>query len=86
MPNTPKLASVATLYTHTVRDVPAVLRAIADQIEEGAYGDARQAAVVLLGDQLDVFGAGDCDSTDVHYLLSCGVSIMQEPCLRKGRD
>jgi|GEM_PF-6878664 len=80
----PALAPVVTIHPHTLRDVPAVLRSIADRIEGGEFGDATQCAVVLNGDMLEIFAIGDCDPTDAHYLLCCGAARMQEPLLRKG--
>lgn len=84
MSEKPYLAPVATLYTHTARDVPAVLRSIADAVESGEYGETVQCAVVLNSAQLEIFAAG-ADSTETHYLLCCGAARMQEPLLRKGR-
>lgn len=84
MSEKPSLAPVATLYTHTLRDVPAILRSIADAVEAGEYGGTVQCAVVLNSAKLEIFSAG-ADPTEVHYLLCCGAARMQEPLLRKGR-
>lgn len=44
-----------------LRDVPAVLRAIADQVEAGAYGEVVRGALVLRAADQEplVFGMGD---------------------------
>lgn len=85
MTDKPALAPVTTLYTHTLRDVPAVLRSISDAVEAGEYGEVVQCAVVLNGSRLEIFSAG-ADATEAHYLLCCGAARMQEPMLRKGRE
>ncbi len=40
-------------------DAARALRNIADEIENGAYGDVQSCGVVVLGDTLEVFGAGE---------------------------
>jgi cephalosporin hydroxylase len=40
-------AEIVSLATHTLQDVPNVLRAIADQMEAGEYGEVQLGAVVV---------------------------------------
>lgn len=53
-------------------DIPAMLRNIADAMESGDYGGVTEAAVVLAGDELEVFGLGGADATVAYYLLGRG--------------
>jgi hypothetical protein len=50
---------VVQLHKSNFRDPVATLRVIADQIEAGKYGEVGCVAVALLGDTLEVFGAGE---------------------------
>lgn len=66
-------ASVHELPSATLKDVPTVLRAIADRIEEGQYGRPVNAVVVLETEdggamRLEVFAAGPFNN--VHRSLS----------------
>lgn len=64
---------VITLYQSNLRDPVATLRAIADDVEGGKHGKVGCAAVVLLGDTMDVFGMGeDSDGPSVALLLHAG--------------
>lgn len=82
MTEKPKLAEVKTLYDGNLRDVAYVLRKIADGIDNGSYGQVKQATLVMLnGRGLEVFGLGKVDARDVHYMLAAGSHIMIEPLL-----
>lgn len=62
-----------------LRDAPAVLRAIADQVERGDFGDVGEVAVVLAGDSLNVFGFGKRqDTTSTHYMLCCASRKLED--------
>lgn len=50
---------VHTLRETTLRDGPAGLRQLADDIESGKYGKVGCVGAVILGDTLEVFGWGD---------------------------
>jgi hypothetical protein len=52
-------AEIVTLYKSNIRDVPGTLREVADEIERGDYGDVSTLGVAVMGDRLEVFGAGD---------------------------
>jgi hypothetical protein len=50
---------VVTMRESTLRDVPAQLRLLADQIERGEYGPVGCCGVAILGDTFECFGYGD---------------------------
>lgn len=68
------VAEVVSIRDYTLRDIPAVLRKIADQIESGEFPNATACAVVVSGEELDVCLAGDVSSPgDAHMLLHAGM-------------
>lgn len=79
-------AEVVTLYESNMRDPVATLRKIADQIERGDYGDVGCLAVVLLGDAMEVFGAGtDSEGPSVGLLLHAGFTRISNAIETHGR-
>lgn len=79
-------ADIFTLYKANMRDPVATLRVIADEIERGEWGDVGTLAVVLLGDTMEVFGAGrDSDGTSVAVLLQAGVARIVRAVESHGR-
>jgi len=76
-------ATIRVLESAALQDIPAMLRRMADDIESGQYGGVIEAAVVLSGDELNVFGLGRADGTVTHYLLGCGMAKLQYPRLRR---
>lgn len=67
------MAELYVIPSRGVADIPEQLRNIAAAIEAGEYGEVREGALVLGGDQLDVFGIGSpADGTVAHYLLARG--------------
>lgn len=57
--------------TPDYRDPVKALRNLADDIEAGEYGDVSSCGVVLMGDQMDVFGSGtDRDGPTIALLFS----------------
>lgn len=65
------MLNVVTLHESNFRDPVATLRNIADEIENGEYGDVSCVAVAVFGDTLEVFGAGiDSEPSSVGMLLS----------------
>lgn len=67
------LQIVETLYESNCRDVPATLRKIAVEIEEGKFGDVSSAGLVLLGERMEVFGMGiDYEAPSIALLLHAG--------------
>jgi len=77
---------VETLYEENLRNVPTMLRSLADEIEEGEYGNVSTVACVVLGDEMSVFGWGaECDPGEVHLLLTAGATYMVTPIINKGK-
>lgn len=78
---------IVTLYKTNDRDPVAALRAIADEIESGFYGGVGCVGVVLLGDTMEVFGAGpDREAPSVALLLHAGFSRLSSSIESQGRD
>lgn len=78
--------NVETLYDENFRDIPAMLRNLADEIEDGEFGEVSTVACALLGDKLEVFGWGEnCDVGEVHLLLTAGAQYMVRPILDQGK-
>jgi hypothetical protein len=50
---------IVTLYESNFRDPVATLRAIADGVEAGKYGDVASVGIVVLGNTMEVFGGGE---------------------------
>lgn len=50
---------VIQMRESTLRDVPAVLRKIADEVERGEHGHVTCCAIAMLGQTFDVFACGD---------------------------
>lgn len=66
-------ATLHVLPMPGLQNIPELLRNIADGIEAGTYGDVGEGALVLQGDDLNVFGLGSqADGTVAHYLLARG--------------
>lgn len=69
------VAEVLNLRDFTLRDVPSVLRKIAEQIESGDFGSVQRCAVVVMNeDDIDICLSGDAHSLgDAHILLHAGM-------------
>lgn len=66
-------AQVVQLYETNYRDPVTTIRTIADEIEQGKYGAVGCVGLVLLGNTMEVFGAGaDSDGPSVACLLHAG--------------
>lgn len=69
----PALNLVETLYDSNLRDPVATLRKIAAEIEAGDYGEVGSAALVLLGDKMEVFAMGpDSEAPSIALMLHAG--------------
>lgn len=67
---------------HSLADLPQKLRDMADAIEQGHYGDAKECVIVLNANSLEVFGFGaGTDGTVAHYLLACAQRKLEQPML-----
>lgn len=60
---------IVLLDRATIESASSVLRAIADQIDEGRYGQVSAAVVVLDGDEIALFGSGDANQYKTVWLL-----------------
>lgn len=69
------VAEVITLRTHTLKDVPSVLREIAGQIESGDFGVIESVALVAVSaEDVDVCLCGKASSPgDAHMILHAGM-------------
>jgi cytoskeletal protein CcmA (bactofilin family) len=72
---------VVDFPNYNLRDIPNILRNIANKIEANEYGHAKGCVVVLHADQLEVFGMGEADGTVTHYLLACAQRKIEGPML-----
>lgn len=80
------LAEVKTLYESNARDIPAMLRKLADEVERGAagaHGEVREVGVVTYGDKLCLFGFGDADGGSIHMLFGAAMRAMEAPLLAR---
>lgn len=85
-PSETPATNLRVIYETNFRDVPATLRAIADQIEAGDFGAVSQCAVVALGDTCEVFGLGPgCEGDSIALLLQAGAMRMIEQVANHGR-
>jgi len=77
---------IVTLYETNHRDPVATLRRIADEIEAGTFGAVGCIGVVIMADQLHVFGAGiDSDAPSVVCVLQAGVGALLDTIVHHGR-
>lgn len=81
---------VVTLHEHSLRDISAQLRLLADRIEAGAYGAVSCCGVALLGDTFEIFGYGDGVREDgigpsIALLFQAGVQRLADSIERHGR-
>lgn len=64
---------VVSLYNHNYRGTTKTLRSIADRIDAGEFGEVGAVGLVLLGDQMRVFGMGpDSEAPSIALLLRAG--------------
>ncbi len=72
-------AEIVQLRSYTLRDIPAVLREIASQIESGDFPGVTGCAVVVEGESLDVCLAGETHSqADAYMLLAAGMTALMD--------
>lgn len=74
------VAEVVTLRQHTLRDVPAMLRRLADDLEAGQYGEVSDLVAVCLpaGAAPAVFSFGDSDPLASIGLLEIGKAFLTQ--------
>lgn len=79
-------AELVVLNESNFRDPAATLRAIADEIEQGVYGEVGAAGLVLLGNKMEVFGMGpDSEAPSVALLLHAGFQKLSRAVEEHGR-
>lgn len=62
--------NLSVIHETSLVDVPAKLRELADEIEQGVYGEVGCCAVALLGNEFAIFGFGsDSRATSAHCLF-----------------
>lgn len=67
---------VQTLYEKNYRDIPNMLRRLADGIEGNEYGAVGEVACVVMCDKVAVFGWGpEVTSTSTPVLLQAGAHL-----------
>jgi hypothetical protein len=81
---------VVTMREHSLRDVPAQLRLLADAIEGGKYGPVGCCGVAILGDTFECFGYGDGVTEDgigpsVATLFEAGVQRITKAVEQHGK-
>lgn len=87
MKSEPTLAEVVTLYETNARNVLAMLRGLADDIEAGKYGEVGEAAAVINGETVEVFGWGSVqDGASTAILLQAGAMRIIRAVERHGRS
>lgn len=80
------LAEVVTLHESNYRQPAATLRKIADSIDAGIYGEVTEIGIVLLGDTMEVFGAGPgSEACSIGLLLHSGFMRLSKAVEEHGR-
>lgn len=78
---------VIQIYASNARDPVATMRKIADAMEAGEYGAVGSCAIVLLGDQMQVFGMGnDAEAPSIALLLHAGFMRLARSLEEHGRS
>ncbi len=79
-------ADIRVIYKSNFRDPAATLRVIANEIDEGKFGEVGQFALVLLGDTCEVFTGGhDTGPCDAAVLLQAGAHRLVKSIAEHGR-
>lgn len=79
--------NVVTLYEVNIQNIPAMMRKLADAIEEGKYGDVGQCAVCILGDSFETFGWGqESEPATTAIMLQAGAHRMITAIAEWGHD
>lgn len=75
---------LVTLYSNNYRHVAQSLREIADKVEGlEASGVEVEAALVLRGEILEVYGLGAADAGTAHILLGCGQRMFENAVMAR---
>lgn len=78
-------AELLSLPKHTLQDVPNVLRAIADEMEKGEYGETQLGAVVIEDSEGNIrcFGLGGADYYRAIAMFHFGIENLMT---KRGRE
>lgn len=77
---------VVDLYTSNFRQPAATLREIADRIDNGDFGEVGCVAVALMGERVEIFGAGiDSGAPSVALLFHAAFLRMSRAIEEHGR-
>ena len=80
------MAELVQIYATNFRDPAATIRKIADEIEQGKHGAVGSVAIVVLGDTMEVFGAGeDAEAASIALLLHAGFLRLSQSIEEHGR-
>lgn len=78
---------VVTIHESNYRQAAPTLRIIADEIEAGDYGAVGCVAIAVMGEKLDVFGAGpESDASTVHLVFHAAAIKMAGALLTEEVD
>ncbi len=78
--------NVVPLYESNYRDPAATLRKIANEIEAGDYGEVGCVGIVLFGNKMEVFEAGqESDAPSVALLLHAAFMRLSRSLEEHGR-
>lgn len=80
-----KAVEVSTIYEKNMRDMPAMLRRLADRIESGEVSARQIVCIVECPSDVMIFGWGDSTALETIGLLSLGASRLSE-CILVRRD
>jgi len=76
------LTNLRVVREHTLRDVPANLRALADDIEAGKLGEVLGCVTVVDAFKLQVYYWGEGEAApNAHLLLHSGAAVMVKAVL-----
>lgn len=74
--------SVHVMREANLRDVPATLRALAERMEAGDYGQVTGCVIVWQSDRVDISYCGNGEAAPrAHLLLHCGQLQLALACL-----
>lgn len=80
-------AKLSVIQETSLCDVPAKLRELADEIEQGVYGNVGCCAVALLGDEFTIFGFGeDSRAPSAHCLFHAAAVKLAMAFVEHGAD
>lgn len=78
--------NVVEFRSHTVREVVPTLKKIIEEIEAGKFGEIGALGVVLMGDEVEVFGMGpDSEGPAIAILLHAGFMQLSNAITNHGR-